>query len=102
MSKFDKKREELLDEIREILDNAEQLFDDKKKSSEAELKKLKEALNTQVEKAKEQFGDLQKDTFESAKQVAKQTDTIVQGNPYKAMGVAGVIGLLLGVLISKR
>lgn len=32
----------------------------------------------------------------------KQTDELVQDNPYKAIGVAGVIGLLLGVLISKK
>ncbi|SUB35585.1 transmembrane protein [Pasteurella multocida] len=40
MSKeFDKKRDELLSEIREILDNAEELFDEKSKASVDELKK---------------------------------------------------------------
>ncbi|MDG6896029.1 DUF883 family protein [Volucribacter amazonae] len=101
-SQFDKKRDELLDEIRDILTNAEELFDDSSKSSAAELKKLKSSLNSRIGKAKEQFSALQEDVVDSAKKVAKQTDTIVQDNPYKAMGVAGVIGLLLGVLISKK
>ncbi|WP_439236241.1 DUF883 family protein [Lonepinella koalarum] len=109
MSQFDKKREELLDEIRDILINAEELFDEKSKSGEAELKKLKEKLNSRVSNAKEKFASLQedaiasaKDAVASAKQVVKQTDSIVQDNPYKAIGVAGVIGLLLGVLVSKK
>ncbi|WP_439241526.1 DUF883 family protein [Lonepinella sp. BR2474] len=102
MSQFDKKREELLDEIRDILTNAEDLFDEKSKSGEAELKKLKEKLNSRVGDVKEKFAGLQEDAVASAKQVVKQTDSLVQDNPYKAVGVAGVIGLLLGVLISKK
>ncbi|WP_386690212.1 YqjD family protein [Lonepinella sp. MS14437] len=102
MSQFDKKREELLDEIRDILTNAEELFDEKSKSGEAELKKLKEKLSSRVGDAKEKFASLQEDAIAGAKQVVKQTDEIVQENPYKAIGVAGVIGLLLGVLVSKR
>ena len=102
MSQFYKKRDALLDEIRDILTNAEELFDSKSQSGEAELKKLKDTLNSRIGRAKEQFNNLQQDAVAGAKQVAKQTDAIVQDNPYKAMGIAGVIGLLLGVLISKR
>nr|WP_165773138.1 DUF883 family protein [Conservatibacter flavescens] len=102
MSQFDKKRDALLDEIRDILANAEELFDDQKQSGEAELKKLKDTLNSRIGRAKEQFSNLQQDAVAGAKQVAKQTDAIVQDNPYKAIGIAGVIGLLLGVLISKK
>ncbi|MFC1055447.1 YqjD family protein [Pasteurella multocida] len=103
MSKeFDKKRDELLSEIREILDNAEELFDEKSKASVDELKKLKSNLDSRVSKLQKQFGALKDDAVAGMKEVIKQTDELVQDNPYKAIGVAGVIGLLLGVLISKR
>lgn len=103
MSKdFEAKRQELLDEIRDILTNAEELFDEKSKAGTDELKKLKSTLNSRVNKVKAQITDLQDETVESAKQIIKQTDTLVQENPYRAAGVAGVIGLLLGVLISRR
>lgn len=101
-SQFDKKRDELLNEINEILTNAEELFDDSSKSGAAELKKLKASLSSRIGKAKEQFTDLQQDAVDGAKKIAKQTDNLVQDNPYKAIGVAGVIGLLLGVLISRK
>ncbi|URH92584.1 YqjD family protein [Pasteurella multocida] len=99
---FDKKRDELLSEIREILDNAEELFDEKSKASVDELKKLKSNLDSRVSKLQKQFGALKDDAVAGTKEVIKQTDELVQDNPYKAIGVAGVIGLLLGVLISKK
>lgn len=103
MSKeFDKKRDELLSEIRDILDNAEELFDEKSKAGTDELKKLKSSLDSRVSKLQKQFGSLKEDAVAGTKEVIKQTDELVQDNPYKAIGVAGVIGLLLGVLISKR
>lgn len=102
MSKIDAKREELLAEIRDILTSAEALFDEKSKASADDLKKLKASLNGRFDQAKEYFAELQEETKVNAKEVAKQADSLVQGNPYKAIGVAGVIGLLLGVLISRR
>lgn len=103
MSKaFDKKRDELLSEIRDILDNAEALFDEKSKAGTDELKKLKSNLDSRVSTLQKQFNSLKEDAVAGTKEVIKQTDELVQDNPYKAIGVAGVIGLLLGVLISKR
>lgn len=101
-TQFEKKREELLGEIRDILTSAEELFDEKSKAGSEELKKLKESLNSRIDKARERFAVLQEDAMSNAKNIAKQTDSLVQENPYKAIGVAGLIGLLLGVLISKR
>ncbi|QIW15165.1 hypothetical protein A4G20_01790 [Pasteurellaceae bacterium RH1A] len=103
MSKdFDLKREELTNEIQEILRSAEELFSDKSESTAEELEKLKAKLNRNIKKAKGQFASLQDNAVETTKQAVKQTDAYVQDNPYKAIGVAGVVGLLLGVLISKR
>ncbi|MDU6826509.1 MULTISPECIES: YqjD family protein [Campylobacter] len=101
-TQFEKKREELLGEIRDILTSAEELFDEKSKAGSEELKRLKESLNSRIDKARERFAVLQEDAMSNAKNIAKQTDSLVQENPYKAIGVAGLIGLLLGVLISKK
>ena len=101
-TQFEKKREELLGEIRDILTSAEELFDEKSKAGSEELKRLKESLNSRIDRARERFAVLQEDAMSNAKNIAKQTESLVQENPYKAIGVAGLIGLLLGVLISKK
>ncbi|WP_040976592.1 DUF883 family protein [Necropsobacter massiliensis] len=99
---FEQKRTELLEELNEILNNAEELFNEKTEAGADELKKLKKRLNAQVKEARGQFGSLQEETVRRTKRAIQQTDELVQENPYKAIGVAGVIGLLLGVLISKK
>lgn len=103
MSKnLDLKREELTNEIREILKNAEELFNDSSDSSSEEYKKLKDKLTKQFDDVKDRFSTLKDETIDSARNVAKQTDALVHDNPYKAATVAGVVGLLLGVLIARR
>lgn len=103
MSKsLDAKREELTNEIRDILKNAEELFNETTDSSTEEYKKLKDKLAKQFDDVKGRFATLKDDTVDSAKHVAKQTDTLVHDNPYKAITVAGVVGLLLGVLVARR
>ncbi len=99
---LDAKREELTNEIRDILKNAEELFNETSDSSTEEYKKLKDKLAKQFDDVKNRFATLKDDTVDSARTVVKQTDTLVQDNPYKAITVAGVVGLLLGVLISRR
>ncbi|QHB17014.1 MULTISPECIES: DUF883 family protein [Mannheimia] len=99
---LDSKREELTNEIRDILKNAEELFNGTADSSTEEYKKLKHRLAEQFDDVKYRFASLKDDTIDSAKAVAKQTDTLVQDNPYKAITVAGVVGLLLGVLVTRR
>lgn len=99
---LDAKREELTNEIRDILKNAEELFNETSDSSTKEYKELRAKLAKQFDNVKDRFATLKDDSIESAKTVAKQTDTLVHDNPYKAIGVAGVVGLLLGVLIAKR
>ena len=85
-----------------LLNNAEELFNEKSEAGAEELKKLKKSLSSQVKAIKGQFSSLQEEAVEKTKEVIKNTDTLVQENPYKAIGTAAVIGLLLGVLISKK
>lgn len=99
---LDAKREELTNEIRDILKNAEELFNETSDSSTKEYKELRAKLAKQFDNVKDRFATLKDDSIESAKTVAKQTDTLVHDNPYKAITVAGVVGLLLGVLVARR
>ncbi|HGO5815785.1 TPA: YqjD family protein [Mannheimia haemolytica] len=99
---LDAKREELTNEIRDILKNAEELFNETSDSSTEEYKKLKHRLAKQFDDVKDRFATLKDDTVDNARAVAKHTDTLVQDNPYKAITVAGVVGLLLGVLVARR
>ena len=48
------------------------------------------------------LGEAERAALEQAKKAAKVTDEYVQDNPWRAVGIAAVAGLVLGVLISRR
>jgi len=40
--------------------------------------------------------------MDTGKQVVRATDEYVQDNPWQAVGIAAAVGLVIGLLISKR
>jgi ElaB/YqjD/DUF883 family membrane-anchored ribosome-binding protein len=46
--------------------------------------------------------DAQDAVLEQGRRAVRATDDYVHDNPWQAVSVAGVVGLLLGVLISRR
>jgi ElaB/YqjD/DUF883 family membrane-anchored ribosome-binding protein len=55
-----------------------------------------------VHRAKEQFMAWEKQGMECARDAAKQADEFVHDKPWQAVGVAAAVGLVVGLLISRR
>ena len=55
-----------------------------------------------LERAKATCAELQQQTLASAKAAAKRTDTVIREHPYESVGIAFAIGVLLGVLVSRK
>ena len=55
-----------------------------------------------LERAKSTCAELQELTIASAKAAAKGADTIIRDHPYESIGIAFGIGLLVGVLITRK
>lgn len=52
--------------------------------------------------AKSKLADLDDVALDKAKEAARATDGYVRQNPWAAVGIAAVAGLVIGVLISRR
>lgn len=52
--------------------------------------------------AKVKLGEVERMAAEKAKEAAKVADQYVHDNPWQAVGIAAGVGLLLGLLISRR
>lgn len=55
-----------------------------------------------LERAKATCAGLQTEAIASAKAAAKTADTVIRDHPYESIGVAFGIGLLVGVLITRK
>jgi ElaB/YqjD/DUF883 family membrane-anchored ribosome-binding protein len=51
---------------------------------------------------KKQLAELEENMLEKAKAAAQATDQMVHENPWKSVGIAAAVGLLLGMLIHRR
>ncbi|WP_434777117.1 DUF883 family protein [Neisseria sp. Ec49-e6-T10] len=94
--------EKLLSEVREVLNNAEQLVDAAAEKGNEEAHVFKERLLQRLKETKAHLHEVEHDVVARAKCAAKATDGYVHDNPYKAIGVAAAIAFLLGLLISRR
>jgi ElaB/YqjD/DUF883 family membrane-anchored ribosome-binding protein len=76
-----------------------------KHAGEATSKEYDSALKRaaqQLRRAQAEFLRLEEAALDHAKDAARATDHAVHEHPYAAMGVAAGVGLLLGMLISRR
>lgn len=61
----------------------------------------RERLKAALQSAKAELPKVTKKAVEKSKHAAHVTDEYVGGNPWKAVGVAAAIGLLVGVVIGR-
>lgn len=99
---FESRKNELLDDVRGVLKEAETLYQSAVDDGTVEAKELKAKLKDQLDKAKVQFASFESTVSDKAKAAAKQTDELVHDKPYQALGIAAAAGLLLGVLLTRK
>jgi ElaB/YqjD/DUF883 family membrane-anchored ribosome-binding protein len=92
----------LLDESKDILQETEQLLAEVAGATGEEAKALQARIIAGLRDAKARLGEAEEVAVAKAKAAAKATDNYVHENPWKAIGVGAVVGLLVGALIARR
>ena len=103
MSKdFDQQKEELLQEVRSVLDDVAELYHSSVEEGSKEAEQLRGKLQRKLQAAQRKLGDFEEVAAERVKETARQADQLVQDKPYYAMGFAALAGLVVGVLLNRR
>lgn len=98
-SDFERKKAALLNEVRDVLNEAESLYNAAMDDGSDQARATKEKLKVQLDKAKAQFADIEEKVTAKAKETALQAHELVQEKPYHALGIAAAAGLVLGMLL---
>ena len=90
--------QKLLQDLRQVVHDGEEVLragvgELGEKSAAARAK-----LSTALESARETLGRLQQKTIAGA----KATDKVIREHPYKSIGIAFGVGVLIGVLINRK
>ncbi len=63
---------------------------------------IRERLQEHMHKAKDRLADTKEIVVDKAKEGARATDEYVRDNPWRAVGIAAGVGLIVGMLIGRR
>ena len=93
---------ELIEEFKALVADAEALIKATAKDSSAGVAKVRSKAEASLTAAKDKLEALQDDLLEKGKAATKAADEYVHENPWKSVGIAAGVGLIIGLLISRR
>jgi ElaB/YqjD/DUF883 family membrane-anchored ribosome-binding protein len=98
----DVSKEKLVADLKLVVADAEELLRATASQAGEKVSAARERIQASLATAKVKLSDAERALLEKSKLAAKATDEYVRDNPWQAVGVAAVAGLVLGVLISRR
>ena len=95
-------KEKLVADLKVVVADAEELLRATAAQAGEKVTAARERIQASLATAKVKLGEAERALLEKTKQAAKATDEYVRDNPWQAVGIAAVAGLVLGILISRR
>ena len=98
----DVSKQKLVADLKVVVADAEELLRATASQAGEKVSVARERIQASLATAKVKLSEAEQALLEKSKLAAKATDEYVRDNPWQAVGVAAVAGLVLGVLISRR
>jgi len=95
-------KEKLVSDLKVVISDTEELLRATTGVAGEKVGELRERLTVRLRDAKERIVDLEHAVIDKTKAAARATDDFVHDEPWKAVGVAAIVGVALGVLIGRR
>jgi ElaB/YqjD/DUF883 family membrane-anchored ribosome-binding protein len=89
-------------QINNFIENVEDLTDSLKNIDTPEIARVKAKVKIALAAAKSALSDGAAQVRTQARYVSKTTDTFVRDNPWQVVGIAALIGITVGILVSRR
>ena len=95
-------KDKLMTDLKVVIADAEELLKLTAGQVGDKAGELRVRMKERLEKAKFDLADLQDRAVVKAKDAGRAADGYVRENPWTSVGIAAGVGLLLGMLISRR
>lgn len=94
--------DKLIDALHTVIRDAESLLKATAAQTGEKIDEARAHAEESVRAAKARLAGVEDEALARARELAKDADQYVRGNPWGAVGVAAGLGLVLGLLISRR
>ncbi len=95
-------RERVLADLQALTRDTEELIKATAGDVSEKAKEARTRVAAALERAKASCVHMQEQTVATAKAAAKKADLVIRDHPYESIGVAFGVGLLIGVLVTRR
>ena len=95
-------RDKLMSDLRLVIADAEELLRLTADQAGESAAELRGRVQSRIQQAKAELLHLQQVAVEKVKTAGHATDEFVHENPWKSIGVAAGVGLVVGLLIGRR
>ena len=94
-------KEKLMQDMRLVVEDAEELLRATASQAGEKVSAVRERIQENLVAAKERLADAEAVMVEKTKAAARATDEYVHDNPWRAVGIAAGVGLVVGMLIAR-
>jgi ElaB/YqjD/DUF883 family membrane-anchored ribosome-binding protein len=94
--------EQLMTDLTNVVRDAENLLRATASQTGEKVQEVRAKTEESLRHAKARLAGVEQEALERARALAGDADEYVRGNPWQAIGIAAGIGLVLGLLISRR
>lgn len=98
----DVSKEKLAADLKVVVADAEELLRATASQAGEKVGAARERIQASLASARVKLAEAERAMLDKTKQAAKATDEYVHEHPWHAVGVAAVVGFLLGALITRR
>lgn len=96
------KEEEFVQRVKESLDEAERMLQQAAEATGEKAEELRDSAMRSLRRTRETLHSTQDEILYRGRRAARATDEYVHDNPWRAIGVAGLVGVLIGAIICRR
>lgn len=95
-------QEQLVSDIKSVISEAEEMLGVTADQAGEKIANLRERIKTRLADAKVRLADAEELLRDKTRAAAQATDEFVHESPWTAVGIAAGLGLVLGMLITRR
>lgn len=95
-------KEKLVQDLKIVISDAEDLLRATASTAGERVAAAREKVQDSLQRAKVKLAEAEDVIIDRSKQAARVADEYVRDNPWRAVGIAAGIGVIIGMLISRR
>lgn len=95
-------KEKLVQDLKIVISDTEELLRATASTAGEKVTAARDKVENSLRRAKVKLADFEDVIIDRSKQAAHATDEYVHEHPWRAVGVAAGVGVIIGMLISRR